>query len=375
MGYILLVLFLIIVYVYIGYPILLMILNLKRKSIYIKDDFMPTVTLFIPVYNEEKIIKEKISNSLALDYPKEKLQIVVASDGSNDNSVNIVRNFLREGITLFTSVKRRGKNSVINEYLPRCNGELIVFTDADVVFNRDAIKKLVGNFNDMSVGCVVGILRYADEKTSIGKGAGLYTRYESIIRKLEGRLGTLVVATGAIYAIRKELFIPLDMDVPNDFAHPIQIAAMGYKIVFEVEARAYGKASSSASDEFKRRRRIVTRGLTAFVRYWRQYHMLRGMWGFCFISHKLLRWFIPFFLIVIFLSNIFLHSPFFRFTLYSQVGFYFIALAGIFFKRRLGRFFSVPFYFCVINFAAFIGVLRYFGGKRQVIWDVAKTTR
>src|SRR3990172_11669194 len=147
MGYILLVLFLIIVYVYIGYPILLMILNLKRKSIYIKDEFMPTVTLFIPVYNEEKIIKEKISNSLALDYPKEKLQIVVASDGSNDDSVNIVRNFLREGITLFTSVKRRGKNSVINEYLPRCNGELIVFTDADVVFNRDAIKKLVGNFN------------------------------------------------------------------------------------------------------------------------------------------------------------------------------------------------------------------------------------
>src|SRR3972149_8825258 len=123
MGYILLVLFLIIVYVYIGYPILLMILNLKRKSIYIKNEFTPTVTLFIPVYNEAKIIKEKISNSLALDYPKEKLQIIVASDGSNDDTVNIVKDFLGEGVILLESVKRCGKNSIINEYIHRCNGE------------------------------------------------------------------------------------------------------------------------------------------------------------------------------------------------------------------------------------------------------------
>src|SRR3972149_2583761 len=362
MEYIFFFLLLVIVYVYIGYPILLKIVNLKRKSIYINDEFMPTVTLFIPAYNEEKIIKKKIRNSLALDYPRDKLEIIVASDGSNDNTVNVVKNYLNDGVTLFESVKREGKNSVINEYLPRCNGEIIVFTDADAFYNADAIKKLVRNFNDKSVGCVVGILRYIDDKTSIGKGVGLYTRYESIIRKLEGRHGTLVVATGAIYAIRKELFTPLDLDVPNDFTHPIQIAAMGYKILFEPAAIANGKASSTAADEFKRRTRIVTRGLTAFVRYWRRYHMLRGVWGFCFISHKLLRWFIPFYLLVIFLSNIFLHSPFFRFTLYFQVGFYVMALAGIFLKRRLGRYFSVPFYFCVINFAAFIGVLRYFRG-------------
>lgn len=375
MGYILLFLFIVIVYVYIGYPILLMIFNLKRKSNLIKNGFTPTVTLFIPVYNEAKIIKEKISNSLALDYPKEKLEIVVASDGSNDDTVNIIKDFLGEGVILFESVKRCGKNSIINEYIQRCNGELIVFTDANTFFKGDAIKKLVKNFNDETVGCVVGDLRYVDEKTSVGKGEGLYFRYESMIKKLESSYGTLVAATGSIYAIRKKLFTPLDLDVANDFAHPIQIAAMGYKILFEPEAKAYEKATSSASDEFKRRARIVTRGLTAFMRYRRPYHMLRGMWGFCFISHKLLRWFIPFFLIIIFVNNIFLSSPFFKFTLYSQFAFYSMALTGVFLKSRLGRLFTIPHYFCVINLAAFIGILRYFSGKRQAMWEVAKTTR
>ena len=375
MEYLFMFLLLIIVYVYIGYPILLMILNLERKANLIKNEFTPTVTLFIPVYNEAKIIKEKISNSLALDYPKEKLQIIVASDGSNDDTVNIVKDFLGEGVILLESVKRCGKNSIINEYLPQCNGEIIVFTDANAFFNMDAIKKLVRNFNNETVGCVVGNLRYVDEKTSIGKGEGLYFRYESLIKKLESRHGTLVAATGSIYAIRKKQFTQLDLDVANDFAHPIQLAAMGYKILFEPEAIAHEKATSSAADEFKRRSRIVTRGITAFMRYWRPYHMLRGMWGFCFISHKLLRWFIPFFLIVIFLSNIFLRSPFFKFTLYSQFAFYFMALIGVFFKSRLGRFFAIPHYFCVINLAAFIGIMRYFSGKRQAIWEVAKTTR
>ena len=364
----------IIFYVYIGYPLVLKIINVVGKSIK-KGETLPYVTLFIPAYNEANVIKAKIENSLSLKYPIEKLEIVVASDGSTDGTGHIVKDFPYKRIILFESTERKGKNSIINEYIPRCNGEIIVFTDANSFFKADAIKKLVKSFNDERVGCVVGNLKYIDESTSVGKGEGIYFRYESMIKELESKLGTVVAATGSIYAIRKSLFSSLDLDVANDFAHPIQIADRGYKIVFEPEAVAFEKATSSVAEEYKRRVRIVTRGITAFIRYRKPYHMLRGMWGFCFVSHKLFRWFIPFFLIALFLINLFLYSPFFKVTLYSQLAFYSIAIIGLFFKGKSGKLFTVPLYFCVINLAALTGILRYILGKRQSIWEAAKTTR
>ena len=374
MGYIFWLFVSIIFYIYIGYPLVLRMANLTGQ-ITKKENITPHVTLFIPAHNEQKVIREKIENSLALDYPKDKFEVVVASDGSGDSTASIAKDFIERGVILFETKERRGKNSIINEFIRRCHGEIIVFTDANSFFRADAIKNLVRNFGDKGTGCVVGNLRYVDGKTSVGQGEGLYFRYESMIKELESHFGTLVAATGSIYAIRKTLFTLLDWDVANDFAHPIQIASMGYKVLFEPDAIAYEKATASAADEFKRRARIVTRGITAFVRYCWSYHMLRGMWGFCFISHKLLRWFIPFILITIFLSNIFLHSPFFRFALYGQFVFYSIALFGILLKRRLGKLFVVPYYFCVINAAAFVGILKYLSGKRESIWEVAKTTR
>lgn len=374
MEYIFWLIFLIIMYVYIGYPFILRMTKFAGKSI-TKKQITPHVTLFIPAYNEGKVIKDKIENSLALDYPIDKFEIVVASDGSKDDTVNIIKNYLGKGVILHEAGRRGGKNSIINEFIPRCNGEIIVFTDANAFFNADAINKLVRNFNDETVGCVAGNLRYVNEKMPVGKGEGLYFRYESMIRKLESVHGTVVAASGAIYAIRKKLFVSLDVDVPNDFIHPIQIGYKGYKIVFEPEAVACEQATSSTMEEFKRKTRIVTRSITAFMRYRRSYSMLKGTWGFCFISHKLLRWCIPFFLIALFFINLFLHSPLFKFTMYSQLVFYFIAFIGAFFKSRLGKIFAVPFYFCIINLAALMGILKYLGGKRQSIWEVAKTTR
>ena len=365
-----------IIYPYLGYPIVLEILG--RRNTIIKENkggFYPSVTVFIPAYNEAKVIKTKIKNSLALDYPRDKLEIIVASDGSTDNTENIVRDFSAAGVILFKSAMRKGKNFIINEFIPKCNGEIIIFTDANCLYKEDAVKKLIRNFSDENVGCVVGNLRYIDEKTLVGKGEGFYFRYESMIKKLESRYGTLVAANGSIYAIRKSLFVTLDLDVANDLAHPIQIADKGYKIVFEPEAIAYEKATSSFVEEFSRRSRIVTRGLTAFIRYWRDYHMLKGMWGFCFISHKFIRWFIPFFLIMILLLNFFLYSSFFRVTLYSQLVFYSIGFIGIFSNGRLGKFFSIPLYFCLINLAALVGILKYFSGKREAIWNKAESTR
>lgn len=375
MEYIFLFFLFIIVYVYIGYPVLLKIIILRGKYIN-KKEITPSVTLFIPAYNEERIIKEKIINSLDIDYPRDKLEIVVASDGSTDSTVSIIKNFRERGVILFEAPERRGKNFIINEFIPNCIGEIIVFTDANSFYKEDTIKKVVRNFSDERVGCVVGNLRYVDEKTLVGKGEGLYFHYESMIKGLENRLGTVVAATGSIYAIRRSLFNPLDLDIANDFAHPIHIASKGYKIVFEHEALAFEKATSSTAEEFKRRSRIVTRGITAFLRYWRSYGMLKGMWGFCFISHKLLRWFIPFFMIGLFLFNLFLlSSPFYKFVLFGQLGFYLTALVGYLLKKRVRRFLTAPFYFSLVNLAAFVGILKYFLGKRQKIWETAKTTR
>jgi len=364
----------IILYVYIGYPLILQLLSSFGKTIE-KENIFPIVTLFIPAHNEAEVIRQKIENSLNLDYPRKKLEIIVASDGSTDGTGDIVREYAEIGVLFFESKKRGGKNSLINRYINNATGEIIIFTDANSFYKEAAIKKLVINFNDKSVGCVVGNLKYIDKKTSVGKGEGLYFRYESMIKMLESRHGTLVAATGSIYAIRKSLFTPLDMDVANDLAHPIQIAASGYKVVFEPEAVVYEKATSSPAEEFKRRARIVTRGLTAFLRYRKKYRMIRGMWGFCFVSHKLIRWFVPFLLIALFLTNLFLYSSFFKFTLYGQIGFYGAALAGAFFKEKTGKVFSIPFYFCLINFAALMGIIKYFKGARESVWEVAKTTR
>lgn len=364
----------IIVYVYFGYPLFLLLLSYFRRSTR-QGDITPVVTLFISAYNEYKVIGQKIENSMVIDYPSNKLEIIVASDGSTDGTANIVKSYADKRLVFFESPVRSGKNATINRYINRASGEIIIFTDANSFYKEDAIRKLVRNFFDESVGCVVGKLRYIDERTLVGKGEGIYFRYESMIKELESRLGTVVAATGSIYAIRKELFTLLDLDVANDFAHPIQIAAKGYKVVFESEAIAYEKATTSIREEFKRRARIVTRGITAFMRYWKQYHMLKGMWGFCFISHKLLRWFIPIFLMALFVVNFFLSSPFYKFVFYSQAVFYSFAFAGIFFKKKLGRVFSIPFYFCLVNIAAFVGILKCFIGSRQAIWEVAKTTR
>lgn len=361
-------------YVYAGYPLVLFLFR-PEEEVQDKSENLPLVTLFIPAYNEEKVIGEKILNSLSLEYPKDKIEIVVASDCSTDGTENEVNRFKDKGVKFFESVKRKGKNSIINDFVGSCKGEVIVFTDANCLFEKDAVKLLTGKFSDNRTGLVVGRLKYIDEKSSVGKGEGMYFRYESMIKKMESSFGTLVAATGSIYAIRRDLFSKLDFDVANDLTHPIQTASKGFRIVFEERAVAVEKATVSAKEEFSRRVRIVTRGLTAFMRYWRRYGMLNGMWGFCFVSHKLIRWFIPFFLIAIFTLNIFLSSFIYNTIFAIQCAFYLLSACGFLFRKKMGRFFSVPFYFILVNLAAMSGVLRYFSGKRQSLWDVAETTR
>jgi cellulose synthase/poly-beta-1,6-N-acetylglucosamine synthase-like glycosyltransferase len=220
-------------------------------------------------------------------------------------------------------------------------------------------------------------LKYVDQFTAVAKGEGLYFRYESLLKKLESRLGAVVAATGSIYAVRRELLTEFSPDVANDLAHPIQTAAAGFKVVFEPRAVATERATAEPHEEFARKTRIVTRGMTAFARYWRTGRMLRGTWGLCFISHKLLRWFGWLYAVVAFGATLMLtaRGQGYALLLAAQALFYLMALAGWAAGGRRGRLLAVPFYFCMINAAAFRGAIRFLSGRRMAIWESAPTTR
>jgi len=370
-----LVLCLVVGYVYAGYPMVLWLLGRNREAT-MGPSTLPRVTLFIPVYNEERVIGDKLLNSLQLDYPREKLEIVVASDGSTDRTAGIVKAFANHGVTLHETTKRCGKNSVINEFAARACGEILIFTDANSMFDKLAVRRLIERFAVETVGCVVGDLRYVCEDTPVGKGEGLYFRYESLLKQLESKIGNVVTGNGAIYAMRKALLAPIALDVPNDFAHPMHVAAQGYQVVFEDRARAFERATQCAREEFSRRVRIVNRSFTAFMRYARDAKLMASLWGFCFVSHKLLRWFVPFMLVGVLVVNLFLlTSPVFRAALIVQGMFYVLGLVGLLVGRKIGRLATVPSYFLLINVAAFKGILQYFCGQRQAMWEAASTTR
>jgi cellulose synthase/poly-beta-1,6-N-acetylglucosamine synthase-like glycosyltransferase len=364
-------------YIYLLYPLILSlkrISQVERRSS--EDADLSSVSLIIPAYNEEKNILEKLQNALEQNYPVDRYEIILTSDGSTDKTVPLARSLGDQRIEVVENYPRQGKNVAINKALSKAKGEIIIFSDANALFVKDAVKKLVMHFVDPSVGLVCGHLKYTKgEGTSVGKGEGLYFRYESWIKRLESAWGAVAVVTGSIYAMRRDLVSLLESDVANDFVHPVQVGAKGYKVLFEPEAIAYEQATASISEEFRRRARIVTRGFTAFARYWREYRILEGARGFCFISHKLLRWFSPVFLMALFMTNLFLKGRFFEITFWLQTIFYGAAFCGFFVRQGWGRIFAIPFYFCTINLAALVGFINFLSGKRQAIWEVATTTR
>jgi len=363
-------------YVYVGYPLTLRLTRPRLRPRH-PAPATPHVTLFIPAHNEALVIRQKLINSLSIDYPPDRLQVALASDASDDETVSIAKTFSDPRLVIFEARTRKGKNGLINDSLPFFRGDIIVFTDANTMLNRHAIRQLAAHFSDERVGCVVGHLKYVDTLTPAAKGEGLYFRYEAMIKSFESAHGTLAAATGSLYAVRRELCLPLDLDIANDLMHPIHAISHGYKVLFEPEAVATEKATSSSSEEFRRRARIVTRGLTAFFRHCLRRRMLMGMWGFCFISHKLLRWFVPLYLLALFALSLPLasESSTFRLILYMQLAFYALAAATTLQNGRAPRFLSVPFYFCLVNAAALVGLWDYLAGRRQAVWDPARSTR
>ena len=359
--------------------------------------YCPFVTMVIAAYNEENTVKEKLENSLSLDYPKDRFEIIVVSDGSTDQTNKNVEEFADLGVKLIKLSKRSGKAHALNTAVSEANGEIILFSDARQLYDKDAVCELVANFNDEEVGGVSGELHLISQSgTGVGKEVGLYWRYEKFLRKTESRVSSTLGATGAIYAIRRRLFSPIPEDtILDDVVIPMRIVLNGYRVVFEPKAHAYDNTAATSKEEFTRKARTLAGNYQAFFRMKELFNPFKNR-VFCqLISHKVFRLLVPFALFFAFLSNAFFTSPLYRTTLFLQATLYACATIGFLlskfktektqdteqiariksFLRFLGslfvRLFSTSYVFVLLNWAAVVGLYRFITGKQRITWKKA----
>lgn len=374
----------IIFYTYIGYGILLYFLvRLKRAMITpkrpVNPGFFPSLTLVIAAYNEEKIIDEKIRNTLSLKYPGEKISYIFVTDGSTDSTPAKIRAY--PAITLMHSPERKGKINAIHRVMNTVNSEIVVFTDANTFLNQDALVLIARHYDDPQTGAVSGEKRInmtaASDATA---GEGFYWKYESKLKKWDSELYSVVGAAGELFSIRRSLYQPVEEDtILDDFMISMRVAEKGYRIVYEPGAYAVEDTSENTSEELKRKIRIAAGGIQSVIRLKRLLNFSRPMLSFQYISHRVLRWTItPFLMILALLLNIlilqFYDNNIYRLLLVLQVFFYLSALLGWIMERKHTRMkiFFIPFYFCLMNYAVFAGMLRYFSGGQSAAWEKAR---
>jgi len=357
-------------YVYIGYPLLSRVLALCFGTPWKKEDIIPPVTLLIVAYNEEDIIEDKIKNSLSLNYPSEQLTIMVCSDGSTDETNAILSRYQDKGITAHIFPVRSGKMSVINQVVPHINTDIVVFSDANTMYMSDAILKLVRSFADENVGAVSGKVNLIDANHNHGFSEKLYWKYEWLIHKTESTMRSQIGVDGAMYAIRRELFLGAMNNVVNDdLVIGLKVAMQGKRVVFEGEAIGYESSEQSLKGEFQRRVRITAGAVQSILNR----EVLPGrnqiFLFFQFFSHKVLRWAAPLALLCVFLSCIMLvQEPYYRLAFIGQTLFYSLGLLG-YLIRSTTSWFSVPMYFCAMNLAVGVGLIWGCLSRQQGTWD------
>lgn len=339
----------------------------------------PAVTMVIAAYNEERFIAEKLKNSLALDYPQEKLSILVVTDGSSDNTINIVNTF--DQVQHFHEPERRGKIHAVDRIMKFIKTPVVVFTDANTLLNTEAIKNIMRHYQDEKVGGVAGEKRVisTESDSASGAGEGLYWKYESMLKKADSDLHTVVGAAGELFSIRTNLYqSPPPDTIIEDFYLSMKIVAQGYRFVYEPDAYAMEGPSATTEDEWKRKVRISAGGLQAIARLTNLLNPFRyGVTSFQYISHRVLRWTLaPLSLVTILISNAFLVSYgfFFELMLYAQLAFYLVAITGhIFRNKKISiKGFFVPYYFTLMNLSVFFGLIRILKGRQSVVWEKAE---
>ena len=362
-------------YTHVGYPMLLWVWAVLRSREPRAGHFSPTVSILVVANNEAARIQQRLENLLALDYPSDRLEIILASDGSDDDTLLRALRYRKAGVFVVAFARRRGKSAVLSDLVPQCQGEIVVLADARQRFERGALRALTAHFADPDVGAVSGelMLHVDTDGSAVGEGVGFYWKYEKFIRRNESRVDSTVGVTGAIYAIRRDLFEPIPAEtILDDVLIPMQIVRRGYRVAFESAARAYDRAVATAKIEFTRKVRTLAGNFQLFVRQpWLLNPFANRLWVQT-VSHKACRLLSPLCLGAAWAANLFLlDQPFYRWTLGAQLVFYAAAVGGYLIRdsKKKVRWLNVPYAFCLLNWAAVMGFLRFINGRQRVTWE------
>jgi len=364
-----------ILFIYAGYPALMFAISRLSPRPVIRADIQPRVSLIIAARNERRDIAAKLENALALDYPKYLLQIIVASDCSDDGTDEIVRGFADRGVILSRQNAREGKTRAQHRAALVSNGEVLVFSDATTRLEPDTLRKLTRPFADPSVGCVAGRLVYNSGKSqAVSKGCRSYWDYERLLKSWESDAGSLVGVSGCLYAVRRSCYSKLANDMIDDFVIALEMQLQGLRTIYEPEAVCGESASNRRRDEFRMRVRVIEQTMNALHRYGRLLDARRhGMFMFQIFCHKTLRYSAPLPLALAFIANSLALGAghFYQCAFFAQLLFYFAAGAGWFGDRsgvRLGPL-ALPYYFILVNAAAPVAFMKFMRGEAHVVWE------
>jgi cellulose synthase/poly-beta-1,6-N-acetylglucosamine synthase-like glycosyltransferase len=333
----------------------------------------PHVSIIIPAHNEERVIEEKLKNVGSLDYPREKLEVIVVSDGSEDRTDEIVGK-AGAGVRLLVQPTRMGKPAAVNRGIAEATGEIVVVTDANTLFDPAAIQHLVRHFADERVGIVLGDLKCVSPEGY--QSEGLYWNFERALKFLENRIGAVLGGQGGIYAIRRSVYRPIPNETwVDDFVIGMQVKEAGYWVMYDSEAIAIEETAGSVESEFIRKARIGAGNFQALSYTWRLLNPLRGPVAFAFWSHKVLRWIGPFCMIAAFLANVFLlGSLFYQIIFGLQVAFYGAGILGYLLRKKAGavKALALPYYFLFMNAALAVGFFRFLTHRQRATWERAQ---
>jgi cellulose synthase/poly-beta-1,6-N-acetylglucosamine synthase-like glycosyltransferase len=366
-----------IVYTYAGYPLFINLISIYRNKKRPTPSTEFSISIIISAHNEASSIRKKLVNTLELNYPREKIQIIVVSDGSSDTTDEIVHEFFQFGVELIRVFPRQGKTHAQNIAVSHAKHALLIFSDATTQYDPNALQYIAGNYRDENIGAVSGKYEYYDKSQASPTASGSirFWNYENWIKRNQSDIRTITGCCGCIYSVRKDLYTVLPADVISDLVQPLHVIMQGFNVAFEDRALAWEATTTRSSEEFKMRVRVITRGMHGLLTVpgllipWRNTWIAFQLW-----SHKILRWMVPVFLLLVLVGSFLLSFiPVFRALLFMQIMFYSVALFSALVPSRTRRafrgIFFLPLYFCLVNAASLLSMVHLMCGKKFTIWQ------
>ena len=362
-------------YTYAGYPLLLVIVSGLRRRDIKRGKFEPLVTVIVTAYNEQRDLAAKLENTLGLDYPRELMEIIVASDCSSDRTDEIAREFAEQGVRLVRQPHRLGKTAAQNMAVTHARGEIILFSDATSLYEQDVLRVMMPSFSDPEVGCVAGRLIYVDPADSrVGRGARSYWGYETFLKSHESRIFSLIGVSGCLYAVRRSAYVPLYEEACSDFIIATKMVEQNLRAVYEPSAVCTEETNRQTEKELRMRVRVIAQ---TFTDLWRHRAMMNpfrsGFYAVQLLSHKVMRYAVPFILIAILLTSAVLarHSTLYLVLFLAQLGCYLTAVVSWGLERAgiHSRMLALPQYFVLSNLAALIAFYQFLRGERYAHWE------